>query len=469
MDETKNISKGDSTGNIIQQYDAECTTINEWISTTNNSLTGMCIVANKYIPAYTSILVETPLISQSILDSDKTKYDIVWWNCNVLLLTEQWLKLHPNDPLGKIKKEYHLSMPIAMDISTLLTTTVHTEHAKRLCTEYNVSLKTVYRLCRIMANYCYVTWNLLSKKLTGTAIYRFGSLFNHACVPNCYHICTADGRLMITNVCDIKKGEELFITVMPGVVEKVTTVRQESLKNLFGFQCICKTCKDYPNITKQDVSIKQVISDGLFWKSLPFTKMNTAVSEYNFKEALLTSYVIITKLISMQQWKHNFEQFYRVLIIFCNMISEFGLDECTKLIHQKYKSKTDPTEVYKWLWLNYNTLIRNSTFQQVYNTQTVLIPDHPYYKIHHQYSIWCIGYVYMVIGMKLGLCKTEDDLKSIVTAWMGNRFASTEWRAMNIIIPEQIDLYQQRAFALKPIDFEIVLDLLQKAKTLQHL
>ncbi|KAK0631394.1 hypothetical protein B0T14DRAFT_532178 [Immersiella caudata] len=64
---------------------------------------------------------------------------------------------------------------------------------------------------------------------------------NHSCLPNAHHAWNASlGQLTVHAVEDIKPGEEITITYMANT--PTFSMRQNHLKDTFGFTCTCKLC-----------------------------------------------------------------------------------------------------------------------------------------------------------------------------------------------------------------------------------
>ncbi len=78
-------------------------------------------------------------------------------------------------------------------------------------------------------------------------VFRFKSLFNHSCAPNC----VLENEL-VTTAKPVEVGEELCISYISGVLHSIRTCvmmlpnkfRAKHLEKIFGFVCACDRCQD---------------------------------------------------------------------------------------------------------------------------------------------------------------------------------------------------------------------------------
>jgi SET domain len=73
----------------------------------------------------------------------------------------------------------------------------------------------------------------------GEGTFPAASLINHSCEPNCV-VLYREKTLYLRAICDIAKGEELFIAYVDPVGERPS--RRCSLKDKYHFDCLCSRC-----------------------------------------------------------------------------------------------------------------------------------------------------------------------------------------------------------------------------------
>jgi len=74
----------------------------------------------------------------------------------------------------------------------------------------------------------------------GHGVYPRGAILNHSCCPNCILIYEGNEQVIRT-IQPVKDGEELYHSYTD--VCEPTSIRQEHLQMIYGFQCDCDRCK----------------------------------------------------------------------------------------------------------------------------------------------------------------------------------------------------------------------------------
>jgi len=76
---------------------------------------------------------------------------------------------------------------------------------------------------------------------SGTAVYRYPSLFNHSCDPS-VHVTWehGDATLVARAARDVSPGEELTITYIDA--DASASTRRATLEQSYGFRCVCRRC-----------------------------------------------------------------------------------------------------------------------------------------------------------------------------------------------------------------------------------
>ena len=76
---------------------------------------------------------------------------------------------------------------------------------------------------------------------SGSAVYKYVSLLNHSCAPNCHtHWENGDSSLTIRALREIAPGEELTITYVDA--DSPRDARRARLANSYAFDCACSRC-----------------------------------------------------------------------------------------------------------------------------------------------------------------------------------------------------------------------------------
>merc|ERR1711997_605015 len=94
------------------------------------------------------------------------------------------------------------------------------------------------------------------------ALFPIMARVNHACQPNADFICRPHlGVQDLVATEFISKGEEIHISYLPAMAEGSNTckVRQEYMKEWYGFSCLCQQCciKDLGNVRTKVIELQE--------------------------------------------------------------------------------------------------------------------------------------------------------------------------------------------------------------------
>ena len=86
------------------------------------------------------------------------------------------------------------------------------------------------------------------EKLISHGLWYYPSLFNHSCIPNCYHFGFGD-ILIIIAINEIGPNSELFLNYISN--DMLFYSRQKYLNDCYNFECECELCKYEKNKFKE--------------------------------------------------------------------------------------------------------------------------------------------------------------------------------------------------------------------------
>ncbi|KAJ6646435.1 Histone-lysine N-methyltransferase ASHR1 [Pseudolycoriella hygida] len=90
------------------------------------------------------------------------------------------------------------------------------------------------------------TKDTIVTKRAGQALCLFGSLMNHSCIPNVDRVFVQNKFVFFVRR-PIFKGQQLFISYGSLFLDMPREIRQQNLKDEYGFWCCCEACvRDYP-------------------------------------------------------------------------------------------------------------------------------------------------------------------------------------------------------------------------------
>ena len=116
---------------------------------------------------------------------------------------------------------------------------------------YNISKDNFNELMIIILNIVYINsfgvkYPILFDDLNilGLCLYTKTSLFNHSCCPNAFYYFKDGNNIVVKTLKPIKKNEAISISIIYDIQCKSKNIRQEILKNNFGFNCLCQRCNN---------------------------------------------------------------------------------------------------------------------------------------------------------------------------------------------------------------------------------
>ena len=107
----------------------------------------------------------------------------------------------------------------------------------------NIDLRKIQNVIKYNSQTLYFSELPISKGL-----WYYPSLFNHSCIPNCYHFGFGD-ILIIIAINDIEPNSELFLSYFYN--DMLYDKRQSYIKDLYNFDCNCELCKYERNKLKE--------------------------------------------------------------------------------------------------------------------------------------------------------------------------------------------------------------------------
>ena len=122
------------------------------------------------------------------------------------------------------------------------------------CKNNKIDLKKINNVLRYNSKLIY-----FSEEPTTDGLWYYPSLFNHSCIPNCYHFGFGD-ILIIIALNDIDPNTELFISYFYN--DMLYDQRQKYIKDCYGFECNCELCLYEKNKLKES-SEKKILEENL--------------------------------------------------------------------------------------------------------------------------------------------------------------------------------------------------------------
>ncbi|KAG4075534.1 hypothetical protein HA402_003359 [Bradysia odoriphaga] len=112
------------------------------------------------------------------------------------------------------------------------------------------------------------TKDTIVTKLAGDALCLFGSLINHSCTPNVDRIFVGNKFVFFVRR-PIQSGQQLFVSYGALFLDIPREIRQQNLKDEYGFVCCCDACAgDYPTAAIYP------------WTGIPLVVKESEVSEW---------------------------------------------------------------------------------------------------------------------------------------------------------------------------------------------
>ena len=119
-------------------------------------------------------------------------------------------------------------------------------------------------------------------------LWYYPSLFNHSCIPNCYHFGFGD-ILIIIAINDIEPNSELFLNYFYN--DMLYDERQKNLKEYYEFECNCELCKYEKNKFKE-CNEKKKLDDHL---KILNSNINSAFERFYLKKETENEEQILNK------------------------------------------------------------------------------------------------------------------------------------------------------------------------------
>ena len=83
----------------------------------------------------------------------------------------------------------------------------------------------------------------LGSQDAGVGLFTTMAMLNHSCSPNCHYSFDEAGRIVVTALCDIDEGANLYISYVS--LYQPTPHRRAELSDMYFFDCACERCKSY--------------------------------------------------------------------------------------------------------------------------------------------------------------------------------------------------------------------------------
>ncbi|XP_023246883.1 SET and MYND domain-containing protein 4-like [Copidosoma floridanum] len=152
----------------------------------------------------------------------------------------------------------------------------------------------------------------------------FCSLLNHSCNYNTHRLFTENGQMFLYTVQPLKKGEQLFTSYgFPIMVEK--TIRQNFLKDNYGFICHCRACtENWPSDLFYNAPPEEFVKSKLKSefqrvgiKDSSYLVLFTSPSNISFNKSVRNDIIRIIKVIhnnfsGSEEYKHSFSAVYYI-------------------------------------------------------------------------------------------------------------------------------------------------------------